>query len=135
MFQSVNNFSSCKVALIALFAIIGQLLMPSFALSANKNAAIANGIIIVCSGFEIRYFKMDANGVYKPFEPVETLPNDANKLHCDACIITAMLLNDAKNKNNYYRLLRQVHFGQISDQFTFDRIQFLSPTRAPPFKI
>lgn len=125
-----------KLSVIGIILMLFQSISPAFAtlnnLSQNQIAA-ANGLIAICSGFEIKYMRIGQDGVAVQVE-LKDLPTDlpAQKLHCDDCIVNIVSFVEHIVVTQIRAAKNQPIFACLQS-FIANSALKLPPVRAPPF--
>lgn len=136
MMQYLKNLSH-KISTVAIIMLLLQIIMPSFAaanISKLNQLSAADGIIAICSGFEIRYVRIDEDGtatIVDLGDLPQNLPN--NIVHCDNCIVSdsAALPNF---ETAYLPAKLHAHIQIAVNQTAILELSAnLPPVRAPPY--
>lgn len=125
-----------KIATVATILLLLQTVLPSIAtanISKLNQLSAADGIIAICSGFEIKYVRIDEDG-NATIVDFDDLPHNIpdSFVHCDNCIVSdSSILLDLYSSNLLTKL--HAHTKIAVNQTTILKLSVnLPPVRAPP---
>lgn len=126
-----------KISTVAIIMLLLQIIMPSFAaanISKLNQLSAADGIIAICSGFEIKYIRIDEDGKATIVD-IDDLPQNMpdSFVHCDNCIVSdSSILPNLLATHLPVKL--HAHIKIAATQTVISELSpNLPPVRAPPY--